>query len=188
MQPTKFRFHGGRLCLDFLATVVGRYREPVDQLSTPHAVGRWFHQAGLIAEIPEVRDSEVATVAELREAIYRLVHPDTRGTPSDGDIGTVNYFASQNGPYPVLAADARSATNCSTHPVPACLSVVAGDAIRLLSSAELAGVRECSGPDCSVLFLDASRSNQRRWCDMSRCGNQAKASRHRRRQLSGASD
>lgn len=185
MQPSEFRFRGGRPCLDFAATVVGRHREPVDQLSTAGEVGRWFQQAGLIAELPEVRNSEIATVGELREAIYRLVHPGTRGVPAAEDIRTVNYCASHDGPYPVLAADGRSAADCSTHPVQACLSVLARDAIRLLTAGELASVRECSRPDCSVLFLDASRSGQRRWCDMTRCGNQAKASRHRRRRLVG---
>jgi predicted RNA-binding Zn ribbon-like protein len=183
MHPIKFRFRGGSLCLDLTATMVGRHRDPVDQLHSLDGTGRWLREAGLVAQPPEVRTSEIANVRELRESIYRLIHPATRDAPAPEDIRTVNYFASHDGLYPVLAADARTAANFSPHLVQACLSVLARDAIRLLTTPDLARVRECARPDCSVLFLDASRSGRRRWCDMTRCGNQAKASLHRRRQL-----
>ena len=39
-------------------------------------------------------------------------------------------------------------------------------------------VRVCQGEDCAWLFLDRSRRRDRRWCDMSSCGNRAKAKRH----------
>jgi predicted RNA-binding Zn ribbon-like protein len=188
MQHIDFRFRGGSSCLDYLATVVGRHRNPIDQLDSPDSVARWLCEAGLIVEAPEVRESEIAHVRELRESIYRLIHPVTRDTPTAEDIRTVNYFASHEGLYPVLAADGRRAAYFSPHPVQACLSVLARDAIRLLTAPELAGVRECAKPDCSVLFLDASRSGQRRWCDMTRCGNQAKASRHRQRRVAVDAD
>ncbi|MEV6911021.1 CGNR zinc finger domain-containing protein [Amycolatopsis sp. NPDC051071] len=31
--------------------------------------------------------------------------------------------------------------------------------------------RECSADDCYLLFFDTSRSGNRRWCSMERCGN-----------------
>lgn len=36
-------------------------------------------------------------------------------------------------------------------------------------------VKACAAPDCRYAFMDASRNNSRRWCDMAYCGNQAKA-------------
>jgi hypothetical protein len=42
-----------------------------------------------------------------------------------------------------------------------------------------------ASPSCRWLFLDRSRNRSRRWCDMSACGNRAKARRHSRRQRSG---
>ncbi len=182
-MSTEFRFRGGRPCLDFVATVVGRYRDPVDQLATAAEVGRWLQEAGLVLDVPDVRMSDIIAVHELREAIYRLIHPETRATPAAEDIRAVNHFASHESLHPVLASNARAATNSSPHPVQACLSMVARDAIQLLASPDLDSVRECSRAQCSVLFLDSSRSGQRRWCDMTRCGNQAKATRHRRRKL-----
>jgi predicted RNA-binding Zn ribbon-like protein len=48
----------------------------------------------------------------------------------------------------------------------------------LLVGARLRLVRQCSNPDCGWLFLDNSKSGNRRWCSMSACGNRAKAHRH----------
>jgi predicted RNA-binding Zn ribbon-like protein len=39
-------------------------------------------------------------------------------------------------------------------------------------------LRRCANPECLWLFIDASKSGNRRWCDMASCGNRAKAARH----------
>jgi predicted RNA-binding Zn ribbon-like protein len=40
-------------------------------------------------------------------------------------------------------------------------------------------IRECAAADCGLVFYDESRSNNRRWCSMQRCGNREKARTHR---------
>ena len=44
---------------------------------------------------------------------------------------------------------------------------------------ELPRVRRCADPRCARVFQDATKNGRRRWCDMSTCGNRAKAARHR---------
>ena len=51
-------------------------------------------------------------------------------------------------------------------------TVAAGDVDRF---------RICANDGCRWIFNDASRAGRRRWCDMSSCGNRAKAARHRAR-------
>jgi predicted RNA-binding Zn ribbon-like protein len=58
---------------------------------------------------------------------------------------------------------------------------IAQAASDLLTSDELKLVRWCEAPDCEWLFLDHSRNRSRRWCDMTSCGNRAKARRHYQR-------
>ncbi|MBI2081511.1 MAG: CGNR zinc finger domain-containing protein, partial [candidate division NC10 bacterium] len=55
---------------------------------------------------------------------------------------------------------------------------VARSAAELLTSGELARVRECEAESCAWLFMDRSRNRSRRWCDMKTCGNRTKARRH----------
>jgi predicted RNA-binding Zn ribbon-like protein len=48
-----------------------------------------------------------------------------------------------------------------------------------LIAGELARVRRCADARCSRVFFDTTKNGRRRWCDMSTCGNRAKAARHR---------
>ena len=51
----------------------------------------------------------------------------------------------------------------------------------LLVSNDVELVKECGDPSCRWLFLDTSKNNTRRWCDMKTCGNRMKARRHQAR-------
>ncbi len=45
-------------------------------------------------------------------------------------------------------------------------------AVEVLTSSEIARVKECANPDdCDWLFLDSSKNNRRRWCSMEGCGS-----------------
>ncbi len=46
---------------------------------------------------------------------------------------------------------------------------------------ELVRVRRCADQRCPRVFFDGTKNARRRWCDMSSCGNRAKAARHRRK-------
>jgi predicted RNA-binding Zn ribbon-like protein len=48
----------------------------------------------------------------------------------------------------------------------------------LADSTMLSKLRLCDGRMCGWLFLDLSRSQMRRWCDMRVCGNRAKVRRY----------
>lgn len=50
----------------------------------------------------------------------------------------------------------------------------------LLSSDDRRHVRQCAGKDCTVVFVDNSRSRRRRWCSMGACGEPDRASRRAR--------
>ena len=65
----------------------------------------------------------------------------------------------------------------------------AGEALARLVEPFLASVaagttdrlRICANDDCRWVFEDTSRAGRRRWCDMTSCGNVAKARRYRAR-------
>jgi predicted RNA-binding Zn ribbon-like protein len=61
------------------------------------------------------------------------------------------------------------------------LSTVARDAVELFGRRGTDRIRSCSADDCELVFYDESRSNNRRWCSMQRCGNRAKVRAHRAR-------
>jgi predicted RNA-binding Zn ribbon-like protein len=51
---------------------------------------------------------------------------------------------------------------------------IARAAADLLASDQVPYVRACFSKTCEWFFLDTSKNHQRRWCDMTRCGNRAK--------------
>jgi predicted RNA-binding Zn ribbon-like protein len=58
------------------------------------------------------------------------------------------------------------------------LWILAQDALRVLTTANLGRLRRCEKDHCWWFFLDTSKNGRRRWCDMSACGNVTKARRH----------
>ena len=58
-----------------------------------------------------------------------------------------------------------------------------GEAIaRELTQEDKGRLRVCANDECRWVFRDNSPAGRRNWCDMSSCGNRAKAARLRERQ------
>ncbi|MFD4777164.1 CGNR zinc finger domain-containing protein, partial [Streptomyces sp. NPDC058427] len=57
------------------------------------------------------------------------------------------------------------------------LSVIAADAIGVISGERDGRLALCASPTCRAAFFDTSRSRTRRWCDMNTCGNRQKKAR-----------
>ena len=67
------------------------------------------------------------------------------------------------------------------------LNPIIHSAVDILVSDELKKVKACADPVCGWLFMDVSRNQSRRWCDMKDCGNRAKVKRHYQKSKKSAS-
>jgi predicted RNA-binding Zn ribbon-like protein len=186
VEGFRFRQGAGRLCLDFIRTLRHRgHDDAAEELSSPAALAAWISQCGptpATGTNPAGR-TEMATVRALREAIFVLLTSGPAGS-SEAERELVNEAARAPVPVPRLAADATLSWQAAD-PVAATLSLVARDALDLVSSPAADRIRECANPDCSALFLDVSRPGSRRWCAMSSCGNRSKKSAYRERRAAG---
>lgn len=174
----RFREGAGRLCLDFVRTL--RYRHTADEkeeLADSEALAAWVRQFGSAHELPaSTPDHEQVLAARaLREAVYELVTSTmAAGRVTDAARDRLNEAAQAPVPVPRLTASG-DVVLVADAPVAATLSLVARDALDLVTSPELlARVRPCASPTCGALFLDHSRPGTRRWCSMDICGNRAK--------------
>jgi predicted RNA-binding Zn ribbon-like protein len=52
---------------------------------------------------------------------------------------------------------------------------------KLLTEENTSLIRQCGGEDCTIVFLDRTKSHKRRWCSMAACGNRAKVAAWRAR-------
>jgi predicted RNA-binding Zn ribbon-like protein len=180
LPPEELRFHwkSGRLSLDFVATVGERWRRSFDRLLGPKDLARWFVESGLLGEPPAVSRGQLAAGRALREAINRLARPGVE--PRPGDHAELNRWAAYAPLAPQLTEQGDLRWE-SERPVEAMFATIARDAVDLLSGPLARRVRECSAPDCALLFVDTSRPGQRRWCSGAACGNRTRTKTYRAR-------
>lgn len=193
------------LALDFANTRQWRGRaEPLETLESSGSLLAWMRDALLLPE-PAVRmvtarwrenpataEADILAARELRETIYRIFNEVAQGRqPVAADMTALNQAL---GSYPVrreLAwGDGRYGwtLRLPTPVMPGLLAPVVWAASDLLVRPLLARVHRCANEECLWLFVDDSKSGNRRWCSMSSCGNRAKAQRHyiRRKEATGA--
>lgn len=176
-------FDSGSVALDFANT--GALLDNIEQLHTPTDLGRWLHER-LDSIDAGATERELSDALGLRTAIASLALNTLRRHFRDAaDIDILNLFAAMPDVPPVLAGGSRQA-GASRLRVQHGLSSIARDAIRLLSDdnpsdPSSARIRQCSADDCDLVYVDTSRSGNRRWCSMQRCGNRAKVRAHRAR-------
>lgn len=200
LASSSFEFSGGALCLDFVNTWGDRGRPLSDQLKGFEDLVAFAAQAGLVDDAcrqallaqaaADAAGSGQAfdTAARLRESLYALFAGTARDRELPArDLETLNAVLREALTH--LRIEARAApgsapfvwrfeaASLSTAP----LWPIARSAADLLVSPDLARVTQCDGSNCTWLFLDQSRTRNRRWCSMESCGNRAKARRHYRR-------
>lgn len=175
-----FRLLSGRPFLDLIATVGKRWTLRIERLRQPRDLGRWLVRAGLWEQEREVSAAELVAARDLREALFRCVVRalDDRALP-ERDLRLVNAWAARPARVPQLLAGGSIAWGGA--PVRTALAELARDAVIVLGSDRRARMRRCAGEDCSIFFIDASRSGRRRWCSMTSCGNRTKVAQFRNR-------
>jgi len=192
-------FCGGDLAIDFTNTVGSRGEEPEEHFNVYGDVLSWAEAHGVLSHArahrlasdagrdPAAARAALTSMRSLRESLYRVLAAaaDGRRAPA-GDLDEINdevaaacahaKLAARDGAY-MLTFDAPD-TSSLTQPI---VTPVVRAAIDLLTGGSLARVRRCADASCGWLFLDATRSGTRRWCDMAVCGNRSKVRRFRRR-------
>jgi predicted RNA-binding Zn ribbon-like protein len=185
-------FDSGCLCLDFAYT--GGMPEPDEGhripnqpwelLRTPADLTGWLHDR-FPAIDAACAEHELRDALTLREAIAGLASAALNGHPyARRDVDMVNLYASTPDLPPALAGGSMQAGRTRPRATQA-LSAIARDAVAVFGSDEVRErIRSCGAEDCPLVYLDVSRSRNRRWCSMQRCGNRAKVRAHRARRAS----
>ena len=189
------------LCLDFINTVPWRGDMMVrhDEIDGYGRLLEWADaRAVLHPDDLETLREEAAADTELRRralgrawALRRALHDCLRAavsreTPPAGSVSLLNHAISELGAGPRLTIGAQGlALELPASRSPDLLRPILVSALRLLGSTDLACLRECAGEECGRLFLDGTKNQSRRWCDMATCGNRAKARRFQMKRREG---
>ncbi len=189
---------GGVLALDFVNTASGRETQGFrENLQSAADLVAWARHAAVLDEAAEVRLQRrcadepsfarrlLAEALRLRDAIYRLdaALAQNHG-PAQDDVDMIaathaaclglGRLTTQDGGF-------GWTWNVESAPEETILGPIAASAMALITTADRARLKQCQGHHCGWLFLDTTKSNNRRWCEMEVCGNRAKQKRRRGR-------
>jgi predicted RNA-binding Zn ribbon-like protein len=188
---------GGNSALDLVNTVSGWNSDPEDWIPDIGSFFAWARTSGLLDTremneaarraqgAPVAADRVLASVKELRFALWRLINSlEQRKRARPGDLAIMNEWMRRL----ALSEQLLVGRNKVTFAINRDISVlelpglrVTAAALWLLKDPSLARIKTCRASDCGWKFVDQSKNRSRRWCDMSVCGNLAKARRYRAR-------
>ena len=193
----RFEISGGHPALDFANTLDLRAEPETRELLVDYGrLLEWSEQAGVLggADVAALRRqarkhprraaAARKRAVKAREAVFDVFHAAASGREIP---------AAARRAFEALVREAKSRLRLSAaaggvrwqwadaaDPLrPVWEVALAAEA--LLTSPRLSRVRLCDGDPCQWLFLDGSRKGNRRWCDMTVCGNREKARRHYQR-------
>ena len=196
---------GNVLATSFTATLTERCGDPVERVPVPHRLVDWLAANGLAVD--SCTAEQLALARELREAIHAAATAVALGEalPSPA-VRVINERSVQGraaavltpegerrwqlGPASPESATAESASaesaSVESASVEDALSVIAADAIHIVSGVRDGKMALCASPTCRAAFFDTSQSRSRRWCEMNTCGNRQKKARFQAKRRKGS--
>ena len=204
VSPAPFDLCGGHPALDFVNSLNNRFdpEGPKELLTDYDALLRFAGETGLL-NLPQARalaravsaaaaTRVVRSARELREAMAAVLYAEAeQRAPLAADLQMLERsFHEAERPRHLQWVAADSGVHASLQwqwqgdqlkaagfPV----WLIAHAAAQLMLSDALGHVRACEADSCRWLFLDTSKNQTRRWCNMKVCGNRAKARRFQER-------
>ena len=203
-QGFLFELSGGNLALDFVNTVDMRPLESRKELLSAYDdVCAWARQAALLtpkgesdlkkkaARLPGEAEGARRKFVQARECLFQVLSAAVDREPiPDEALELWNRLVHRAMSRFELEQrkDGLGWRNASDpQDLDSMLWPVVHAAVMLLTGPDVPRIRRCASEKCDWMFLDRSKRGNRRWCDMTVCGNRAKAQRfYRRKQGSGA--
>ena len=196
---------GGSPALDFLNSIASPADAPVDWLDSGEGFLTWLSQAKMVKPdvLRDMRTSagpgELDAVAAQARALrdwFRSFVTSRMGAPlgreAIRELDALNRLLARDEVYGQIVTRGAS----SSSEADAGLAFVADRRWRspdslllplakamadLVTTVDFAQIRGCEWHTCTLLFVDTTRGQVRRWCSMAVCGNRAKQAAHRKR-------
>ena len=187
---------GGELCLDFTNTVDWRNdnKRQKEWLNDFSDLILWSRHVGILEEKtaqalslkawqqPDKAKQLYKKAIELREILFHIFSSlAIERKPEDYNLSIFNHFLVEAMAKSCLVSlqDGFTWSFCQEpDSMDFILNPIIKSAADLLVSPDLKRLKICADYCCGWLFIDMSRNNSRRWCNMKDCGNRAKAYRY----------
>jgi predicted RNA-binding Zn ribbon-like protein len=178
-------FVAGNAGLDFVNTAELRgHPEAGDVIATAADLRRWGQRYGLLSTAPlhDPRDDELRRAIEARELLYAVFVARIQGrAPSRAQLEQLAALAAAAYASAELGRDDTGAIEWRWRrsDLSTVRHTAVTDAVQLLAQPPTPRLKQCPGDQCGWLFVDGTRRGNRRWCQMRKCGQEAKDDRRR---------
>ena len=168
---------GSVLATSFTATLTERRGTRLERIPTPQRLVDWLAVSGLA--VTSCTTAQFDLARELRESIHAAATAAAIHDPLPAAaVQVINDCSTQGRAAAILTPEGnRQWRLSSASRVEDALSVIAADAISIISGERDGKLALCASPTCQAAFFDTSQSRTRRWCDMNTCGNRQKKAR-----------
>jgi predicted RNA-binding Zn ribbon-like protein len=186
--PTKLKFYGGRVCLDFANTLNWRLTDaPVELIPDYPTFLDWSESRGTLSTrtVTALRQtglSEQAQVQTFMDVVHRLraeliQASDALRSGQRLEIGSINHALSGLPPQPELVIDAgRFVFDLDGSDLRQPLWPILWSLTAVLASSDADRIGSCRADGCGWFFVDESPNHTRRWCSDG-CGNRERVRR-----------
>lgn len=190
---SQFDLSGGNLALDFVNTVSHRPTLAIERLPDYRSLVAFGVQARVYSGnanallhrnslVPGPGTNVLHRAVQFREELYAIFSAvvEHRTVPGKA-LSLLNSTLQETMTHGMVSPDNRRFVwqwiGMDSH-LDSILWPIARSAANLLLNPDLAHLRMCAAEDCAWLFLDHTKNQRRRWCDMKVCGNRVKARRY----------
>jgi predicted RNA-binding Zn ribbon-like protein len=187
-------FVGGQPAVDLLNTY---YQGSVETLAGGRDLLSWMVGAGLIDEAESTRmmrrlgakmlDETAAEVRRVREWLRGWLTRWRRAPNADysDELATLNRLMAREAPRSEVVADddgLKIVERWHLSSADSILALIASHIATLITQESPDLLKSCTGPDCTLWFIDRTKAHRRVFCSPATCGNRAKVAAFRQRQ------
>jgi predicted RNA-binding Zn ribbon-like protein len=152
-----------------------------DDLTDPEVLAAWAREHALAPPEQVFTEADLERVRDFREGVRRLLLAHN-GEDLDPGALTALQAARRDVELAVtFAADGSARLEPAGAGVDGLLGRLLGSIVEAQANGTWPRLKACRSETCGWAFYDRSRNHSRTWCDMSDCGNRAKARRYRAR-------
>jgi predicted RNA-binding Zn ribbon-like protein len=152
-----------------------------DDFTDPATLKAWFVDNSLLAPTAQVTDADVRQAIAVRDALYRVLESRQHGKSDPEAIETLNRSTRSAQMCVSFNAEGHACIEPLAPAVDGALGKLIAIVVDAMADGTWDRLRICRSDDCAWAFYDRSKNRSGAWCDISDCGNVAKARAYRAR-------
>jgi predicted RNA-binding Zn ribbon-like protein len=172
------------LVRDYVNTV--DFETGLDRIATADELAMWFSEQGLVDDLVEPTERELADALAVREAIRELLLANNGAEADTAAASKTLEEAGRKSGLGVRFEDGRPVLAPEDDGTRGAVGRIVAAVAELAPTDEWKRLKGCRDENCRVAFYDKSRNRSRAWCSMEVCGNREKARNFRHRHASAA--